>query len=95
MRYLVALVLLACLVGCQEKGSTAAERATVYMAAKSELESLEKQKAELLESHRQAVSMNIQFSEQEKAEYEKACKNIDTMIEHAKKVISENNPTTP
>jgi predicted small lipoprotein YifL len=93
-RFWAAVLLIAC-VGCGEKGPTAAEKAAVYMAAKSELESLEKQKAELLESHRQAVSMNIQFSEQEKAEYEKACKNIDTMIENAKKVIAENNPTTP
>lgn len=91
----MASVLLIACVGYGEKGPTAAENAAFCMAAKSELESLEKQKAELLESHRQAVSMNIPFWEQEKAEYEKACKNIDTMIANAKKVIAENKPTTP
>ncbi len=95
MRYLLALVLLVGLVGCQEKGPTAAERATIYMAAKAELETLEKQKTELLESHRKAESLNIQFTEQEKAEYEQACQNIDTMIANVKKVLAENNPAIP
>lgn len=93
MRYLVALVLLVGLVGCQEKGPTAVEKATVYMAAKEELERLEKMQKELEESHRKLVVMDVPISKQEMDEYKKACENIETMINDAKKVMAENNPT--
>jgi hypothetical protein len=95
MRWLLAAMLLLACAGCGEKTPTAAERATVYLAAEAELERLEIMKTNLLESHRKAFEMNIQFSKAEMEEYQEACDKIDAMIEDTKRVMAENNPTIP
>lgn len=94
MRWILAAVLMIGLVGCGEKKPTAAERAAVYMAAKAELEMLEKQRSEMVETYYAAERMGAQFSEKEKADFKQACENSQKMIDHAKQVMTENGPAT-
>lgn len=95
MRYLVVFMLLVGLVGCQEKGPTAAERASVYMAAKAELERLEKQKLDFEATLTKSAKLEIDRTKEEWAEIDDAIKKLDMMIEDAREVMLKNSPTIP
>lgn len=94
MRYLVALVLLVALVGCQEKGPTAAEKAAIYTAAKSELEDLKAQKEDLIQTRRRLLNNGGTLSPAQEAEFDQTIRNVDSMIADAEKVVRENSPLT-
>jgi uncharacterized protein YhaN len=94
MRYLFALMLLVGLVGCQEKGPTAAEKAAIYSAAKTELADLLDRKEKLLQARRNAITNGVTLTPQEEADFDQTVRNVDTMIADVEKVIRENNPVT-
>ena len=94
MRWILAAVLMIGLVGCQEKGPTAAEKAAIYTAAKTELEELKTQKEDLIQTRRRILNNGGSLSPAQEAEFDQTIRNVDSMIADVEKVVRENSPLT-
>lgn len=93
MRYLVALVLLVGLVGCQEKGPTAAEKAAIYSAAKDELEEVQKKIESTKNSMKLLRSTGQEPSPQMLKDYYEVLDLFDKEVERIEAIMKENRPS--
>ena len=106
MRYLVALVLLVGLVGCQEKevkepvqevvaekGPTAAERAALYLAAKAELEEINNERRQIIRFRDSITSSNVEIPPEVQKNHELRFQLFDLKEQELRRVMEENAPS--